>query len=143
MRMTDADDGAQEIGRALREQGRQVPERYAQLQASLDQARPVSVDGRGLSAPMEDQTSAEQGWAILTSGALHRHRQGRARAMLRGIFKDGKKGRKEAAEHEEARQKRLETVRRCQETFIAAPPQSLRLVEPPCSWSPQALALRW
>ncbi|CAE7743104.1 unnamed protein product [Symbiodinium sp. CCMP2592] len=108
--MTDAEDGVQEIGRALREQGRQVPERYAQLQASLDQARPVSVDGRGLSAAAEDQTSAEQGWAILTSGALHRHRQGRARAMLRGIFKDGKKGRKEAAEHEEARQKRLETV---------------------------------
>ncbi|CAE7209128.1 unnamed protein product [Symbiodinium microadriaticum] len=108
--MTDADHGAQEIGRALREQGRQVPERYAQLQASLDQARPVSVDGRGLSAATEDQTRAEQGWAILTSGALHRHRQGRARAMLRGIFKDGKKGRKEAAEHEEVRQKRLETV---------------------------------
>ena len=62
------------------------------------------------------------------------------------VPEDGKKGRKEAAEHEvrrgstrtksqprsfpaqEARQKRLETVRRCQKTFIAALPQTAKLL---------------
>ncbi|CAE6971781.1 unnamed protein product [Symbiodinium natans] len=52
--MANAGDGAQESGWAGARGQKQVPERYAQLQAALDQARSASADGRGGHAAAQD-----------------------------------------------------------------------------------------